>query len=140
MTITVRPRRRGFAPAAMADIAFLLLIFLITTTSIEDDVSLELPSFAYSRETGFPQTVRIMLDTDQNLYFNGESLELDTLLTRLVFGHDPVDTVIMFEADRQTPYRLIDEALRGLGQAGFERIVLVADSQTSLKLPAGTSP
>lgn len=128
MTINVRRRRRTFAPAAMADIAFLLLIFLITTTSIEDDVNLDLPAFAYSQETGFPQTVRLRLDSSSNLIYENRYYGLASLLDGLASSLDPAETVIMLEADRQTPYIEIDEILQGLGQHGFERIVLVAEA------------
>ncbi|MBU0935273.1 MAG: biopolymer transporter ExbD [Spirochaetes bacterium] len=131
MKISVRARRRGFAPAAMADIAFLLLIFFITTTSIDEDSNLELPEFQYTRETGFPQTVRLQLDRNDQLLLDGSPGTADTLTRLLQQRYLPAETVIMFEADRDTPYRRIDEVLVALGSAGFERIVLVAQGQTA---------
>ncbi|GAB6088907.1 ExbD/TolR family protein [Spirochaeta dissipatitropha] len=128
MKIEIRRRRRGFAPAAMADIAFLLLIFLITTTSIDTELDLELPEFAYSRQSDFAETLRVRLDADAQLHIENQTAVISRLPQLLRFHSAGSDTIIMLEADKNLPWITVDELIAVISSSGHEQIVLVAET------------
>jgi len=125
MKITVERKKRSFAPVAMADIAFLLLIFFIVTVSIGDSPDVALPPFKYSKENTFPKTLVITVMSSGELLYEGNRINEKNLLPILQGLGKPEDFVINIMADQKTDYSLIDTLLQSLSSAKFQKIVLI---------------
>lgn len=128
MKITIQPRKKGFAPVAMADIAFLLLIFLIVTVSIGDAPEVKLPEFGYSRETGFPRTVIVTVAPDGAMKLDGSPVTLKSLPAAIVGMENPSEIVVNIQADAEAPYEFVDLALQALGGARLRKVVLMTEA------------
>lgn len=127
MKITTHSKKRGFAPAAMADIAFLLLIFLIVTVSVGDTPPVKLPAFRYARETGFPVTAVVSLTRDGEVLLDGSPVALASLPAVLAGIADPTELVVTLHADARTPYDKVDALLRSFQSGRYLRVVLMTE-------------
>jgi biopolymer transport protein ExbD len=130
-----KPRKKstndGIPTASMSDVAFLLLIFFLSTTKFDmkNGLGLVLPGPA----TEDQQKVRIIEDNLTRILINkdGEismSNEVVSLLelenrTRAVVLENP-EMVFMLKTDRQGKYGYMVDALDRLRLAGAERINL----------------
>ncbi len=127
MKITILSRRKGFAPVAMADIAFLLLIFLIVTVSVGDTPPVNLPIFKYARQTGFPKTAVISLTISGDVLLDGSPISADSLPSVLNGIAQPDELVITLHADAAVPYEKVDALLRNLQAGKYFRVVLMTE-------------
>lgn len=128
MKISIPAKKKGFAPVAMADIAFLLLIFLIVTVSIGDSPDVKLPVFKYSRETGFPHTVIISLGSNGQLTLDGSPISEKALTPAILGMENPGEIIVNIQADAETPYEKVDSLLQTLGAAHLRKVVLITGS------------
>lgn len=128
MKITTKARRRGFAPVAMADIAFLLLIFLIVTVSVGDMPSVDLPVFRYARELGSPRTAVVTLAPSGDLLLGGTPVARTGLAAALAGVAGPGELVVALHADAATPYGLVDSLLRDMQAGRYLRVVLMTET------------
>jgi biopolymer transport protein ExbD len=132
------PRTRKPAPAiptaAMADIAFLLIIFYALTASFEvDKTRVLLPQTAVRRD--LPHGAAwVALAADGAIRVSdgrapsapvGGLEELRALAVRLL-ARDPQRAFVL-KADRRTPFRTIDGALDALNQARVEQLYLLSE-------------
>jgi biopolymer transport protein ExbD len=122
--------------ATMADIAFLLIIFFMVTTAFTiDRTPLELPQTREQQQV--PKGAAIISITRQGaLRFSpGEKdtqpvagmEQLGAAIRRAVAANSLHAFVI--KADRQAPYRLVDEVLERLRQAGAENVSLLSQAE-----------
>jgi biopolymer transport protein ExbD len=125
MKIQVNKKTKTFAPAAMADIAFLLLIFLILTVTAGDELEVELPGFRYLEKTGFEITLALEILKNGKVILNGEPSEIESLDSMLV-KYDEGTAVHVF-ADRGVRYSTVDQVLNILRDNELYRIILVAE-------------
>jgi biopolymer transport protein ExbD len=125
MKIKVSSMKRTLAPVAMADIAFLLLIFLILTVSSTESGEIELPRFRYIEKTGFSIVADLTIYEDGRLLIDGQPFEVSEAADALS-GYR-MDTVIRIHADRDLEYIRLDEVLSVLRSAGRNQLVLMAD-------------
>jgi biopolymer transport protein ExbD len=131
-----RPLPAVIPTASMADIAFLLIIFFIVTTAYSlDKTPMELPQTKEQEQTPKGAAV-IAIARDESIRFSAG--EEDT---------QPVDGVpalvqairqlaaanqlhpFSIKADRQAPYRVIDQVLEELRLAGARNVTLLSQSE-----------
>ncbi len=119
-TSTAYSRGRGSAPAgAIADIAFLLLIFFLVTTQIpqEQGISTQLPPFALQPPAPIAErnVLSVLINAEGQLLADGESVkleELPALIRQFVRNPEraahlaaaPTKAVISLGHDRSTSY------------------------------------
>jgi biopolymer transport protein ExbD len=125
MRFQINNKTKAFAPAAMADIAFLLLIFLILTVTAGDEPEVELPGFRYSEKTGFEITLAVEILKNGNVVVNGEPAEKENFGS--VLAQYEKGMVVHVFADRETDYSTVDQVLNILRDNELYRIILVAD-------------
>lgn len=130
-----RPRKKrnndGIPTSSMSDVAFLLLIFFLSTTKFDmkNGLGLVLPG----PSTDDTQRVRllddnltrILVNRDGQVAVNNEILTLQELeaKVRLLVTQNP-EMVFMLRTDRQSRYVNMVEVLDRLRVAGAERINL----------------
>jgi biopolymer transport protein ExbD len=117
---------------SMADIAFLLLIFFITTSilEMEREIPLALPE-ALSSKTETGKHIRLWINAGGELFFNDrkESLESLFLHARSTALSRP-DIRALVNADSSLPYERVNGVLETLRDAGIYNVVLVSRKKT----------
>ncbi len=125
MKLKIKHKPFGVTLLALPDIAFLLLIFLILTVSVDDQGEIELPDFKFLQETEFLETVVLTLSKSGMYQLEGQYIEKDKLNS--VLNRIPYTTVIHLMADKNSLYRDVDSTLEELQKAGLRDIVLIMD-------------
>ena len=127
MKIQFQNKSKGFAPVAMADIAFLLLIFLIITVNAGESGEIELPFFEYSQKIGIRDTVNIELTQDETIFLDRQEVRVDALPDRL--SSFPHNTVFRIFGDQDLEYSTLDHVFTLLREAGQYHIVLITEDE-----------
>ena len=113
----------------LLDLAFVLLvIFIITTTPIVNDLDLNLPS-ASKRQKDPPRKANyVTVESSGRLYLNKKEVDLAELRVTLVGlrVEDP-DLSVIVRGDRKTKYRNIREVLDMLQQANVVKVDLATE-------------
>ncbi len=113
---------------SMADIAFLLLIFFITTSilEIEREIPMSLPEAAMAK-TETKKHIKIWIDGRGELYFNDKKDTLDNLYlhARYMVASRP-DLRALISADRAIPFEYVNRTLETLRDAGIYNVVLIS--------------
>lgn len=120
-----RPRRRPVLNiTSLIDVLFLLLIFLmVSSTFLEHPaIELELPQ-ASTSEPVKVDSLRLAIPEDGRLILEGEEVEPAALRARLreAAGENP-ELLLILEADRGADYGRVVEALDAAREAGVKRI------------------
>jgi len=98
----------------LLDLAFVLLvIFIITTTPIVNDLELDLPSAAKRPKDPKPKVNYVTVQSDGKLFLNKEQVEMIDLRDKLV-------ALRLDDPD-------LNVVLRGSGHAKYNKIVAVMD-------------
>lgn len=132
MRIAFPAKKRGFNPASLSDIAFLLIIFLILTVSIDPEGNLDLPSFRFGKESAAEEPAFLTLDANAALSLSGQALadaELEAALLEFFDARD--ERIIHLRADKALPFSKVNALLKTLNDSGYSRIVLVAEPGTN---------
>ena len=120
----------------MADIAFLLIIFFMLTTSFSPErTTVELPQSEIRTEVPRDSAI-IAITADGEIRFtDGErpsfllgSVQEVGLLSQEIIGFIP-DKEFLIKADRQVRYELVDAVLEQLRLNGVQRIGLLTEKE-----------
>ncbi|MBU1078808.1 MAG: biopolymer transporter ExbD [Spirochaetes bacterium] len=103
----------------MADIAFLLLIFLIVTSSVQKrpDIRLSLPESAQFDKIEKKKITEITVDKRNVITFEKREYSLPALKKALI----PLKKCII-SADKEADFRIIYEIMEVLKKKGFETV------------------
>src|SRR5258708_4268815 len=113
----------------LLDLAFVLLvIFIITTTPIVNDLDLTLPT-ASKREKDPPRKANyVTVEAGGKMYLNKKEVDLPELKHTLVgLRTDDPDLSVIVRGDRKTKYRKIREVLDMLQQANVVKVDLATE-------------
>ena len=113
----------------LLDLAFVLLvIFIITTTPIVNDLDLSLPT-ASKREKDPPRKANfVTVDGSGRLYLNKQEVDLPELQAGLVrLRTDDPDLSVIVRGDARTKYERIVGVLDILQQANVVKVDLATD-------------
>lgn len=115
--------------ASMADIAFLLIVFFLVTTTMNQDkgLSLHLPPIGESKEVKQKNICNVWInENDEIAFFENDNLTLiqfsdlkQQIMTRLA-SNDKL--IISLKAERDATYRMFVDVLDELKLAGATRI------------------
>lgn len=128
----VRTVRPTVPTASMADIAFLLIIFFMLTTSFSPErTSVQLPESQIRTEVAEDASIIAVTETGQINFTSGEETsaalsgpeELGILVREIIELVPRKEFVI--KADRNARYEVVDEVLDALRSNGAQRIGLL---------------
>ncbi len=97
--------------ATMADIALLLLVFFMTTTSMSNQklAKIDLP---FGNADSIDQNhIYVGIDQYQKIYLNNEEISLDELRDFLSNGANTLDKKIVIMGDRNLPFGKLSDLL-----------------------------
>ena len=119
----------------LLDLAFVLLvIFIITTTPIVNDLDLSLPKAAKHEKDPPRKANYISVDAGGKLYLNKKQLELADLRQTLVeLRTDDPDLSIIVRGDGKSKYRQIRAVLDACQQANVVKVDLATDAVADAK-------
>jgi biopolymer transport protein ExbD len=131
--------------ASMADIAMLLIIFFLVTFQIEvDKTQVDLPSTAIRLEV--PEKSAYVSVTEDGFIrvSSGEEISVQVPGPEEVFSfasgvisRDPSRAFVL-KADRDTPYRMVDEVIDALKRANVRDVYLLSGAEIRQQAEGGT--
>ena len=130
----IKPRRGNrvtaeIPTASMADIAFLLIVFFLVTTTMNQDkgLSLHLPPVAETKEVREKNICNVWINAqDQIAFFENEQLTIVPLqnlrasIEQRLAANDKL--IVSLKAERQASYRIFVDVLDELKLSGATRI------------------
>jgi len=120
----------------LLDLAFVLLvIFIITTTPLVNDLDLNLPK-ASRKEKDPPRKANyVTVDATGKVYLNKKQVDLDELLPQLIqLRTDDPDLSVIVRGDSKTKYQSIVNILDRLQQANVVRVDLATEAADKIDL------
>ncbi len=114
---------------AMADIAFLLIIFFLVTTTLNRDkgIGLILPSAGKTKPVPRKNICNVWVNAAGDIAVDGEEISLfnltDEIKRRLSENNK---LIVSLQSDRETPYRAFVAVLDELKLAGATRISIAS--------------
>ncbi len=144
----------GLDAAPMADInvtpmvdvmLVLLIIFMVAAPLMTTGVPVQLPKTSAPKVAQSKKPLEVTVDKDGNPSIAKEVLTMDSLVPRLrEMAAENKDQVILVRGDRDVPYGKVMEVMGLVGQAGFQKVSLVAQAPggstaAPAAAPAGTA-
>ena len=113
----------------LLDLAFVLLvIFIITTTPIVNDLDLDLPIASRHQKDPPRKANYISVEANGKLWLNKKSLDLPDLLQTLVgLRMDDPDLSVIVRGDSKTRYKQIRAVLDACQQANVTKVDLATE-------------
>jgi len=110
----------------------LLVIFMVVTPLLKQEVPIELPLAENSRETKDLSQLTLTLATDGGVLLNGQPMLRETLTTQLqTIYADQADKTIFLEADRNLPYGQVVDVMDDCRAAGVVTIGVITKRERS---------
>ena len=118
--------------ASLADIAFLLLIFFLVTTTIDTDkgISLALPPMGETMEVRKTNIANLLINANGNVMLNEEPIAIQLISDRArQMLLENQNLIFSVKTDIQTKYDVYIDVLDELKQASAQRIS-IADPES----------
>lgn len=118
--------------SSLADMAFLLLIFFMVSTTFKRESTREyVPPEAEStqkREEPRKDVLHVYIEKDGSVYINDARLNMDQVseIVRPLYAENRA-LILQLRADRDVPYSTIDQVQKEFQQAGAVRLVFYTD-------------
>lgn len=111
----------------MADIAFLLLIFLIVTSAVQKkpSVKISLPEATVFDQIERKNVTEIFIDAEERIYFNNEIIDLKDLKKFI-----PQNKNCFVSADRDVKFENVYKILNLLKRIGYEKLTFAVKRQS----------
>jgi biopolymer transport protein ExbD len=113
----------------LLDLAFVLLvIFIITTTPIVNDLDVALPTASNRAKDPKPKVNYVTVESTGKTYLNREEVDLDALREKLVaLRVDAPDLNVVVRGDGHTKYQRIVGVMDVLQQANIAKVNLATE-------------
>jgi biopolymer transport protein TolR len=113
----------------------LLIIFMVAAPLMTTGVPVQLPKTAAPKVAQSKKPAEVTVDKDGNPSIAKEVFTMDSIVPRLrEMAAADKDQVILVRGDRDVPYGKVMEVMGLVGQAGFTKVSLIAQS------PGGAAP
>ena len=116
----------------MADIAFLLLIFFMTTTifKMEDGLTITLPRAETASKQKREEIIRVWIDPVGHISIQDKLVKLDQIKDIMIATMtENRNLIVAFNADHRTPNGVISDVMDQLKEANAVRVSFTADPQ-----------
>jgi biopolymer transport protein ExbD len=120
--------------SSMADIAFLLLIFFMTTTifKMEDGLPVTLPRAETAQKQKREMIMRIWINRTGNISINDKLIAVDNIeAVILTMMQEKPSLIVAFNADDRCPYNIVSDVMEELKKANAVRVSFTSDPETS---------
>jgi len=129
-----RYRKRGFLSklrpfslgASAADLAMLLLVFFMATTSTEPPKSVEIDLPVSKTESAEQDTLYITISRSGDLYFDGRPSTIPDIKDQLAMRRGEKDRPVSITADRNISYSAVSGVLGVLREYDFLNVVFMS--------------
>lgn len=112
----------------MADIALLLLVFFMASTSTEPIPSVDI-NLPFAQTQGAEQdTIYITIFKEGKIFFDGKNVTLQEMFDTLALRQAEKNKVVSIIADKDLEYQTVAEVLSILRRQDFLNIVFMAQS------------
>jgi biopolymer transport protein ExbD len=118
--------------SSMADIAFLLLIFFMTTTifKMEDGLPVTLPRAETAHKQKREKIMHIWIDAAGNISINDKLVNVSNIEAILVnMLLEKPDLIVAFNADDRSPYGVVADVMEELKKANAVRVSFTSDPE-----------
>ena len=114
----------------LLDLAFVLLvIFIITTTPIVNDLELDLPVASKNAKDPKPKVNYVTVDTAGKIFLNKMEVDFETLREQMIaLRTDDPDLNVVIRGDAKTRYQKVVSVLDMLQQANIAKVSLATDA------------
>lgn len=113
--------------AAMADMALLLLIFFMATTSTEPPEGVEVDLPVAETRGAEQDSIYITIGKNGNIYFDGEKILINRLYENLVMREREKDHIVSITADKNLNYEVVVQILTILQEMDFLNVVFMSE-------------
>ena len=113
----------------LLDLAFVLLvIFIITTTPIVNDLAVDLPAAARRQKDPKPKENFVTVESSGNLYLNKEQVDMTSLRDKLIaLRLDDPEISVVIRGSAKTKYQHIVGVMDMLQQANVGKVNLATE-------------
>jgi biopolymer transport protein ExbD len=113
----------------LLDLAFVLLvIFIITTTPVVNDLAVDLPSAARRQKDPKPKTQFVTVESSGQVYLGKDPIEVTSLQERIAaLRLDEADLSVVIRGSAKTKYRNIVAVMDMLQQANVGKVNLATE-------------
>lgn len=123
----------------LLDLAFVLLvIFIITTTPVVNDLEVDLPSAAPRAKEPKPKVNYVTVDRDGSLYLNKDRVDLAALQAKVAAmrlenfqRNETQDITVIIRGSSKTKYKNIVGVMDALQQANLAKVNLATEPLSS---------
>lgn len=118
--------------SSLADMAFLLLIFFMVSTTFKREATREYVApeaeSTQKREEPRKDVLHVYIEKDGSVYINDARLNMDQVseIVRPLYAENRA-LILQLRADRDVPYSTIDQVQKEFQQAGAVRLVFYTD-------------
>ncbi len=113
--------------SAMADMALLLLVFFMASTTTEPPKGVEVNLPVAVTQGAEQDSIYITIAADGNIYYEGSEVSYDALNDYLAMRKSEKDRVVALTADRNLDYNVVREVLEILQQQNFLNVVFMSE-------------
>jgi biopolymer transport protein ExbD len=120
--------------SSMADIAFLLLIFFMTTTifKMEDGLPVTLPRVETSQKQQREMISRIWINRDGIISINDKLVSVENIEAIIVsMMQEKPSLIVAFNADDRCPYSVVSDVMEELKKANAVRVSFTSDPESA---------
>jgi len=112
--------------ASAADMAMLLLVFFMATTSTEPPkgVTVELPQAV--TQGAEQDSIYISISKEGALYFDGKESSIDDIKDQLAIRQNEKDRIVSITADKDLQYAVVANVMNVLRQYDFLNVVFIS--------------
>ena len=118
----------------------LLIIFMVAAPLMTTGVPVQLPKTAAAKVAQSKKPMEVTIDKDGKPSIAKEVFTMESIVPRLrAMVAEDKDQVVLVRGDREVPYGKIMEVMGVVGQSGFTKVSLIAQSPGGLA-PGGPAP
>ncbi len=119
---------------AMADMALLLLVFFMASTSTEPPKGVEVELPMARPQAAEQESLYVTISKQGDLYLDGKATNLKELYDNLAMRQSEKDNIVSITADKNLDYKIIREVIAVLQKQDFLNVVFMSEAREGEKM------